>query len=114
MNRTRHESAATRGPRSQVLLFVCAAGVVLFNFPLLMVWDSPATVLGLPLLPVALFTIWAGLIVVLAIVCERAPRRDMERLTDHPPADAPTADKAAEDVAILGRPHKEPGDGRTA
>ena len=34
--------------------------LALFNFPLLIVWDQPVTVFGLPLLPVALFAIWAG------------------------------------------------------
>lgn len=75
MNRQRHESPAMRGPRPQVLLALCAAGVVLFNFPLLMVWDNPVTLFGLPLLPVALFAVWAVLIVALALVCEAGPRR---------------------------------------
>ena len=35
---------------------------MLFNFPMLIVWDRDATVFGLPLLPVALFAIWAALI----------------------------------------------------
>ena len=38
---------------------------------MLIVWDRDATVLGLPLLPVALFVIWAALIGVLAWVSER-------------------------------------------
>ena len=59
-----------RGPRPQVLVALCAAGVALFNFPLLIVWDQPATVLGLPLLPMALFAIWAGLIAALALASE--------------------------------------------
>jgi hypothetical protein len=60
-----------RGPRTQVLVALCAAGFVLFNFPLLIVWDRPVTVFGLPLLPTALFGIWAGLIAMLALVSER-------------------------------------------
>lgn len=59
-----------RGPRPQVLVALCAAGFMLFNFPLLIVWDQPATVLGLPLLPMALFAIWAGLIAALALASE--------------------------------------------
>ena len=55
-----------RGPRPQLLIALWGAGVVLFNFPLLIVWDRDTTVLGLPLLPVALFAIWAALIAVLA------------------------------------------------
>lgn len=65
-----------RGSRTQVLVALCAAGVALFNFPLLIVWDQPATVLGLPLLPVALFAIWAGLIAALAFVNERGGGHD--------------------------------------
>lgn len=65
-----------RGPRTQVLVALCAAGVALFNFPLLIVWDQPATVLGLPLLPVALFAIWAGLIAALAFANESGVRHD--------------------------------------
>lgn len=61
-----------RGRRSQILVSLCAAGLVLFNFPLLILWDKPVTVLGLPLLPVALFMIWAALIVLLALVSERS------------------------------------------
>ncbi|MFG1417619.1 hypothetical protein V5F38_08770 [Xanthobacter sp. V0B-10] len=59
------------GPRPAVLLALFAAGMLLFNFPLLAVWNVPVTVLGLPLLPVALFVIWAALIALLARVSER-------------------------------------------
>ena len=63
-----------RAPRTQVLVALCGAGVVLLNFPLLVIWGKDATVLGLPLLPVALFAIWAGLIAALALASEpRAP-----------------------------------------
>ncbi len=71
-----------RGPRTQVLVALCAAGLALFNFPLMIVWDQPATVLGLPLLPMALFAIWFGLIVALALASERGGgpgREDDER-----------------------------------
>ena len=45
--------------------------MVLLNFPLLIVFDRDATVFGLPLLPVALFAIWAILIGLLAWAIER-------------------------------------------
>lgn len=51
---------------------VFVAGGLLLNFPLLLLWDRPATVLGLPVLAVALFAIWAALIVALALL-SRAP-----------------------------------------
>ena len=63
--------AGERGPRPQVLLALFAVGVAAFNFPLLIVWDAPVTVLGLPLLPVALFAIWGALIAALAFASER-------------------------------------------
>lgn len=62
---------ARGGPRAAVLIALCAAGLMLFNFPLLVVWESEAEIFGLPLLPMALFLIWAGLIGVLAWVVER-------------------------------------------
>lgn len=60
-----------KGPRAQGLVALCGAGLVLFNFPLLAIWGQDATVFGLPLLPVALFGIWAGLVALLAYVSER-------------------------------------------
>lgn len=58
-------------PRGAVLVALCALGALLWNFPLLIVWDREATLFGLPVLPVALFAIWAGLIAALAWVSER-------------------------------------------
>ena len=56
--------------RSQRLLALFCAGLGLFNFPLLALWDRDLTVLGLPLFPAALFALWALLIVALALVLE--------------------------------------------
>jgi hypothetical protein len=56
-------------PQRLVALF-CGGGFLL-NFPLLGLWDVSATVFGVPLLPVALFSIWALLIVGLAWLMER-------------------------------------------
>lgn len=58
---------------AQRLLALFGAGLLLFNFPLLKLWLSEATVLGLPLLPLALFGAWALLIVLLAWLLERRP-----------------------------------------
>lgn len=77
-----------RGPGRQPLIALCAAGMVLFNFPMLIVFDRDATVLGLPLLPVALFTIWALLIGALAWALE-GPRPDAP--PPPPPAPGPDA-----------------------
>ena len=81
--------AGDRGPRAQVLLALFAVGVVAFNFPLLIVWDAPVTVLGLPLLPVALFTIWAALIAALALASERRSGREVLPPAPGDPGHAP-------------------------
>jgi hypothetical protein len=54
----------------QRLLALFAAGALLFDFPLLKVWLAEGTVLGLPLLAVALFMAWASLIAALAWLME--------------------------------------------
>ena len=64
-----------RGSLRQGLLALWAVAMVAFNFPMLIVWDSDVTVFGLPLLPVALFAIWGGLIVALAVMLEGPGRR---------------------------------------
>lgn len=60
-----------RGLLSQRLIALFALALLLFNFPLLALWDRGATVLGLPLFPAALFLIWALLIAALALLMER-------------------------------------------
>ncbi len=57
----------------QRLAALFAAGLLLLNFPLLALWDHPVTVLGLPLFPLALFGIWALLILALAWLLEAEP-----------------------------------------
>jgi hypothetical protein len=61
----------TRALGRQRLLALFAAGLLLFNFPLLALWDHAVTFAGLPLFPAALFAIWGALIVVLGLLCER-------------------------------------------
>lgn len=58
-------------PLVQKLLALFVAGALLFNFPLLRLWLAPGLWFGLPRLPVALFLVWAGLIVLLAWWLER-------------------------------------------
>jgi len=59
------------GFRAQRLLALFVAGWLLFNFPLLSLWDSDTTIVGIPLFPAAVFIGWAVLIGVLAWVSER-------------------------------------------
>ncbi len=59
------------GTQRSLALFAAAA--LAFNFPLLALWDSPLRVAGLPLFPLALFVLWAGVIGLLAWLSERSP-----------------------------------------
>ena len=54
----------------QRLVALAAVGALLFNFPLLKLWLTEHTVMGLPLLPVALFGAWALLVALLAWLME--------------------------------------------
>lgn len=51
------------------VLFVFAA--LLFSFPLLLIWDQPLEWLGLPMLPLGVFLVWAGVIGLLAWLMRR-------------------------------------------
>lgn len=57
----------------QRLVGLFALALLLFNFPLLALWDRSVFVFGLPLFPLALFVIWALLIALLAWWMERLP-----------------------------------------
>lgn len=63
-----------RGPRSlrgARLLGLFGAGALVMNFPLLSLFDRDQRVWGVPLLALALFIVWALLIVLLALISER-------------------------------------------
>jgi hypothetical protein len=64
----------TKGLGVQRLVALFFGGIVLFNFPLLALWDRNLTLLGVPLFPAALFIGWAVLIAVLAWTVERIDR----------------------------------------
>ena len=66
-------AATLRSLGTQRLLAVFAAGWLLLNFPLLALWSADVQVFGLPLFPLALFGIWAALIVATAWLVERLP-----------------------------------------
>ena len=55
----------------QRLLALFVAGLLLFNFPLLALWDRDAMLFGVPLFPAALFLIWALLIAAIGVLTER-------------------------------------------
>jgi len=60
----------TRALLTQRLLALFCAGALLFDFPLLKLWLAERTVLGLPLLPAALFASWASVVALLAVLME--------------------------------------------
>lgn len=71
-----------QGLDAQRLVALFVAGLLLFNFPLLALWDHDARVFGLPLFPTALFLIWALLIAALAWVVERTPDAPVQGSAD--------------------------------
>jgi hypothetical protein len=57
----------SRAPRFVAL---CMLGVLLFNFPILALFNVPGTVLGVPLVYAYIFIAWAVLIALMAIAAE--------------------------------------------
>ena len=62
-----------RSRRGQRLIALACLGGLLLNYPLLSLFNSERTVLGIPLLYAYLFAAWAVLIALLALVVERGP-----------------------------------------
>ncbi len=61
---------ATRKGQQLVGLFLL--GCLLFNYPLLALFNVHATIFGVPLLYAYLFGAWAMLIVLVAVIMERS------------------------------------------
>jgi hypothetical protein len=62
------EETERKGPR---MIALCMLGCVLFNFPILALFNAPGALLGVPLLYAYLFIAWALLIALMAWVVER-------------------------------------------
>lgn len=60
--------------RGKRLIAVFLFGLVLLNFPLLAVAEGGEVLFGLPPLFAYLYGVWAGLIVLLALIVERGRR----------------------------------------
>jgi hypothetical protein len=87
------------------LLALFALGWIAFDFPLLTLWDRRLTVFGIPLLPLALFAIWALLIAAVAWVLERdavAPDAEDEADADAKADAGRNADAAVDAGAAIG------------
>ena len=61
--------SAIKGQRLVVIFLV---GVLLFNYPLLALFNRPAETFGIPVLYAYIFGAWALLIALLALVIERS------------------------------------------
>jgi len=61
--------ASSRKRQQMVGLFLL--GCLLFNYPLITLFDRPVLVMGVPLLYAYLFGAWALIIVLVAVVVER-------------------------------------------
>ena len=57
--------------RAQRLAGLFALGSLLFNYPLIELFNRPIMVLGVPLLYAYLFAAWAALIALVAVIVER-------------------------------------------
>ena len=57
--------------KSQRFVALAMLGLVLFNFPILALFNVSGTVLGVPVLYAYIFVAWAALIGLMALVAER-------------------------------------------
>jgi hypothetical protein len=57
--------------KGQRFVAICMLGIVLFNFPVLALFNVGGTVLGIPVLYAYIFAAWTLLIVLLALLAER-------------------------------------------
>ena len=57
--------------RGQRLAALCLLGLLLFSYPVLAVFNVPATVGGIPVLYAYFFLAWGALIALIALVIER-------------------------------------------
>ncbi|MEO8752913.1 MAG: hypothetical protein ABI624_09560 [Casimicrobiaceae bacterium] len=56
--------------KSQRFVALCMLGLLLFNYPILALFNQAGTVFGVPILYAYLFLAWAALIALMAIVAE--------------------------------------------
>ena len=61
----------TRQTKAQRLVALCLLGFLLFNYPVLALFNQGVLVLGVPLIYAYLFAAWAVLITLLALVVRR-------------------------------------------
>jgi hypothetical protein len=57
--------------KAQRFVALCMLGMLLFNFPILALFNVPGTLFGVPALYAYIFVAWAALIALMALVAER-------------------------------------------
>ena len=57
--------------KAQRLVALCMMGVLLFNYPMMAMFNVSATVFGIPVLYAYIFAAWSVLIACMALVVER-------------------------------------------
>ena len=57
--------------KGQRMIALCMLGCVLFNFPILALFNVPGTLFGVPVLYAYIFLVWAMLIGLMAWVVEK-------------------------------------------
>ena len=62
------------GRRGQRFVALCMLGVLLFNYPILALFNISGTVFGIPVLYAYIFVAWATLIALMALVAEPRDR----------------------------------------
>jgi hypothetical protein len=62
------------GRRGQRFVALCMLGVLLFNYPILALFNVSGTVFGVPVLYAYIFVAWAALIALMAFVAEPRER----------------------------------------
>lgn len=62
---------ANRAVQAQRLVALFVLGCLLFSFPLLSLFNTGGTLLGIPVLYAYLFGVWAALIALMIVVVER-------------------------------------------
>ena len=60
------------GSRSERLVALALLGLLLFNYPLLSLFSTEGTILGIPVLYAYLFTVWAVLVIAVALAVRRS------------------------------------------
>jgi hypothetical protein len=56
--------------KGQRFIALCIFGIVLFNFPVLALFNVPGTLLGIPILYAYIFIAWGVLIALLAVIAD--------------------------------------------